>query len=730
MAGYDEDGSVSSAAGHAAYAYRRDATVPAFPDDRPIVIFDGHCVLCSRFARFLLAHDQHARLRLTAAQTPLGQALLVHWGLDPVCFESNVLLESGLPHFKSDGSIRMFELLGWPWSMLRLARLAPPRLLDRLYDVVARNRLRWFGSHSVCFLAGAFKARSFPGMSGDYRILIVGGYGTFGGRLVELLEHETRLTLLVAGRSLQRAREYCTQRSKAQATLIATFFDRIETDDRTLSELRVDLVVDASGPFQDYGRERYSLIERCIRCRVNYLDLADGSEFVSGVAAFDQAARRADIYVLSGVSSFPVLTAAVVRSLSADLDSVTSIRGGIAPSPFAGVGLNVIRAIASYAGQPITLKRAGQRVSGYPLTESIRFVIAVPGHIPLKKIRFSLVDVPDLQALAEIWPHTDDIWMGAGPVPSVLHWLLTAFAWLVRLRLIPSLSGLSSVIYFVTNHIRWGEHRGGMFLEVRGLASNGASVTREWHLLAEGEDGPLIPSMAVEALVRKSLAGQAPPSGARTAISDVTLADYQSLFARRTIYTGTRQREPSDSQTLFQQVLGGAFNRLPAPLGRLHSVTGRSLYAGQCTVRRSRNPVARLVAALIGFPKAGSDVAVTVELEADSSCEQWRRSIGARSFSSRLTLADGRSEGLIRERFGAIAIDMALVVEAMRLSYVIRRWSLFGMHMPLCIGPSTKAFELVDASGRFNFDVELRHPLLGLLVHYAGWLAPSSDALP
>jgi predicted DCC family thiol-disulfide oxidoreductase YuxK len=137
----------------APFSYRNDPGVPAFPDDRPIIIFDGHCVLCSRFARFVLRHDRRGLFRLTAAQTPLGQALFRHLGLDPVNFETNVLLEQGRAHVKSDGSIRIFVHLGFPWSLAFLAWLFPRPLRDRLYDFIAKNRLRWFGSQSVCFLA-------------------------------------------------------------------------------------------------------------------------------------------------------------------------------------------------------------------------------------------------------------------------------------------------------------------------------------------------------------------------------------------------------------------------------------------------------------------------------------------------------------------------------------------------------------------------------------------------
>jgi predicted DCC family thiol-disulfide oxidoreductase YuxK len=109
-------------------------------------------VLCSRWAQFVLRRDRARRFRLLAAQTPLGAALYVHYGLDPVSYETNVLLEDGRARLKSDGTIRMFELLGFPWRLAAVARVVPRALRDGLYNVVARNRLRWFGSRETCFL--------------------------------------------------------------------------------------------------------------------------------------------------------------------------------------------------------------------------------------------------------------------------------------------------------------------------------------------------------------------------------------------------------------------------------------------------------------------------------------------------------------------------------------------------------------------------------------------------
>ena len=133
------------------YSYRADPAVPDFPDDRPIMLFDGHCVMCSASARFLLRRDRRGLFRLAPAQSPLGQALYRHYGLEATHFETNLLLEGGVAYVKSESSIRAAAHLGWPWSMARLLRLLPLRWRDALYELVARNRFRLFGRREVCF---------------------------------------------------------------------------------------------------------------------------------------------------------------------------------------------------------------------------------------------------------------------------------------------------------------------------------------------------------------------------------------------------------------------------------------------------------------------------------------------------------------------------------------------------------------------------------------------------
>ncbi len=318
---------------------------------------------------------------------------------------------------------------------------------------------------------------------------------------------------------------------------------------------------------------------------------------------FDEHARAAGVYVLSGVSSFPVLTAAVVRRLALDMACVDRIEGGIAPSPYAGVGENVIRAIASYAGQPVAHLGRTSKIIGRPFTQQRRVTIAPPGRLPLRSTMFSLVDVPDLRALSALWPSARRVWMGAGPVPEVLHRALIAFSWLVAFGWVRSLTPLAPLMHWATNRLRWGEHRGGMFVTVAGVDGAGKPLSRTWHLLAEGDDGPLIPSMAVEALVRRCVAEQSPAPGARAATGDVELEDYERLFEARTIHTGVRDSMPADAP-LYRRALGAAWGHLPGAVRAMHDGVARAI--GSAQVERGGSPLAWIAADRHGISARGN----------------------------------------------------------------------------------------------------------------------------
>lgn len=555
------------------------------------------------------------------------------------------------------------------------------------------------------------------------RVLILGGYGTFGGRLAQLLAGESRVTLIIAGRSRGKAQAFCDRLGGA-AKAVPAAFDRDGDVETQLRALMPNIVVDASGPFQSYGGS-YSVVRAAIALGIDYLDLADGSGFVDGIAQFGAAAKSRGVFVLSGVSSFPVLTAAVVRSLAKDMTRLDSVTGGIAPSPYAGVGLNVIRAIASYGGKRVSTEIQAQPFSvGFALVDARRFTIAPPGRLPLHPIRFTLVDVPDLKMLPRLWPSLRSVWMGAGPVPPALHRALSVLAYAVRLKLLPSLLPFARLMHRTINVLRWGEHRGGMFVEVEGSGASGEKIVRSWHLIAEGDDGPLIPSMAAEAIVRHCLEGRRPGAGARAATNELELADYDILFAQRAIVTGTRQSAPTiPNQPLYRRVLGTAWERLPLPIRSLHDLSGDLTAEGRATIERGRGFAARLIAALFRFPHAGTDVPVRVTFHSDGQREIWQRDFAGRAFSSIQEDGQGAFERLLCERFGPFAFGLALVLERGRLELVVRRWTLFGIPLPLTLAPTGDAYETVE-DGRFNFHVEIGHRLSGLIVRYRGWLVP------
>lgn len=137
------------------FSYRGDPAVPAFPDDRPVIVFDGQCVFCSAWARLVLRFDRRGVFRLLPAQTPLGDALYRHYGLDPDHYETNILIENGVARFKADGSMRMASLLGFPFVLANVFRILPRAVADALYDLVATNRYRLFGRSEVCYIPDA-----------------------------------------------------------------------------------------------------------------------------------------------------------------------------------------------------------------------------------------------------------------------------------------------------------------------------------------------------------------------------------------------------------------------------------------------------------------------------------------------------------------------------------------------------------------------------------------------
>ena len=241
-------------------------------------------------------------------------------------------------------------------------------------------------------------------------------------------------------------------------------------------------------------------------------------------------------------------------------------------------------------------------------------------------------------------------------------------------------------------------------------------------MLAEGDDGPLIPSMAVAAIVRNELDGRRPAAGARAATGELELADYDTIFRPYAIRHAIRDDGALAGAPLYQRVLAGAWDDLPASLRAMHRVGAVQVAHGEADIERGAGLLAGLVAALFSFPKAARRAPTSVRFEAKDGVETWTRTFAGRIMRSRQWQGAGRWEGLLCESFGPFTFGLAALTGDGRLRLVVRRWAAFGVPLPLALAPRGDASE-AEADGRFRFDVAIAAPLIGAIVRYRGWLA-------
>lgn len=120
-----------------------------------LVVFDGVCVLCSAFARFIARHDKRSQFHFVTAQSPLGTALFRAHGLRTDTFETNLVLIDGVAHTHFATFTAVADALGWPWRAATILNLLPTSWRRWLYNRVAANRYAWFGKKDVCDIPSA-----------------------------------------------------------------------------------------------------------------------------------------------------------------------------------------------------------------------------------------------------------------------------------------------------------------------------------------------------------------------------------------------------------------------------------------------------------------------------------------------------------------------------------------------------------------------------------------------
>ena len=119
-----------------------------------VVLFDGVCNLCNGFVRFVIPRDPPGHIRFAALQSEAARRLMAQTGLTADGADSIVLVEGQRAFVRSEAALRIARQLRFPWPMLYGLVIVPRPLRDWAYDVVARNRLRWFGRRDVCMVPG------------------------------------------------------------------------------------------------------------------------------------------------------------------------------------------------------------------------------------------------------------------------------------------------------------------------------------------------------------------------------------------------------------------------------------------------------------------------------------------------------------------------------------------------------------------------------------------------
>ena len=391
----------------------------------------------------------------------------------------------------------------------------------------------------------------------------------------------------------------------------------------------------------------------------------------------------------------------------------------ISPGNRAPRGLSVMRSILSYAGRPVRVFTDGRWgvQPGWGMT--VRRTM--PGLGPRW---LSLADTPDLDIVPRRFAVRRSAVFRAGLELSLLHLGLLLASLPVRGDWLASLAPLARPFRWVAALFEpFGTDRGGMTVAATGADAEGRPVRGEWSLVAEGGDGPFIPTLPVLAALR-ALCGRGLPPGAQACAGVLTLAEIEAEFAGRRIASRSAVTRPQPS--LYQRVLGRRFTELPDPVRSMHQPGWGLRARGLARVDGPGTWLARVVAKVFGFPHAAGSVEVVVCITPADGQERWVRSFGGRRFAS--VLSQAARPGRVWERFGPFRFELEIAMDRGGITGMpIRAWQIGRLPMPLAMAPGSVAVEQVDESGRFSFDVELRLPLrLGRLVRYRGWLAEAS----
>ena len=355
-------------------------------------------------------------------------------------------------------------------------------------------------------------------MNAVHTVLVIGGYGFFGSRIAEALNRNPKIRVLVGGRDAAKA---C---AAAQGLGLpperGVSIDAAAGDlAGTLGSLGVNTVIHTAGPFQ--GQD-YSVATAAIQAGSNYVDLADGRAFVAGISSLDRAAKERGVTVISGASSVPALSSAVVDRYLPGFGRLDAFRAGIGSGARAP-GLATVKGVFGYCGKPFRRLENGTWVETH-------------GWLDLKRYRFPApvgarwlgsCDVPDLELFPIRYKDVKTVTFHAGFASDLGHLAVWVLAGLVKARIMGGMAPLARPLNTLS---RWIEpivsDKGAMFVELEGLDRNGKPLVKHWHLLASQNHGPYIPCGASIALANKLASGATLPKGAMPCMGLLSVEEY------------------------------------------------------------------------------------------------------------------------------------------------------------------------------------------------------------
>ncbi len=367
------------------------------------------------------------------------------------------------------------------------------------------------------------------------KTLTLGGYGNFGARIARALAPQFGSQLLIGGRDAQRAE------SLAKALGHGVRGVGIDLSkpgfSKTLTSLGIELLIHTAGPFQEQG---YAVARAAAAAGAHYIDLSDGRRFVCDFpealnAAFAAAGRTA----VSGASTVPSLSSAVVDYLCAGWQHIDTIDICIAPAQSAPRGKATIAGVLSYCGAPISVWSDGQWQArlGWARPERVEFA-------RLKPRLGALCDIPDLELFPQRYAARQRVMFRAA---LEVGFTQRAFALLAGLRgqgLLPNPAKLAGILNFGAGACDFlGTAVGGMVVRAGGVDSAGKLRKRAWHIQAGDNHGPEIPCLAAILLAQRMAQGELLPAGAFVCAGMLALSEFEPEFKRWQMVTDVVEEE-------------------------------------------------------------------------------------------------------------------------------------------------------------------------------------------